>query len=92
LLAATAAAFLATLSAAFISLAASLLATTVLATTALLATGLFTATTLIFFTIVWHISPLDRSDLFRSLHLFRTSLQLALITSKENATPHHASR
>jgi hypothetical protein len=52
LLAATAAAFLATLSAAFISLAASLLAT------ALLATSLFTATTLIFFTIVWHISPL----------------------------------
>jgi hypothetical protein len=48
---------LATLSAAFISLAASLLATTLLAA-ALLATSLFTATTLIFFTIVWHISPL----------------------------------
>jgi len=71
-----------TLAAAFVTLAA-----------ALLTAALFTTTTLIAFTIVWHIPPLFdlKSIVFVSrLHSFKTSLQPALITSKENATSYYA--
>jgi hypothetical protein len=70
-------------------LAATLAATFVtLAAATLLTAALFTATTLIAFTIVCHISPLfDLNHVFVSrLHSFKTWLQPALITCKENAT------